>query len=93
MALQRIPFSRGLVLLFCTTLIIAVQEFYCHAFSSSLLARSSSTTSDNAVRLTGLLGRATSEDEDRSRPNIQVIRTSDDYVKFLEEDDRLCVIK
>lgn len=39
-----------------------------------------------------LLGHVTGEVEIRSRPNIFVIKTHEDYVKFLEEDDRLCVI-
>ena len=41
----------------------------------------------------GLFGKAADDDEDRSRPNIVVIRTHEDYVNFLEEDDRLCIIK
>lgn len=32
-------------------------------------------------------------EEDRSRPNIVVIKTHEDYVRFIEEDDRLCIIK
>lgn len=39
-----------------------------------------------------LSGHVTDEVEIRSRPNIFVIKTHEDYVKFLEEDDRLCVI-
>lgn len=39
-----------------------------------------------------LLGHAIDEVDIRIRPNIFVIKTHEDYVKFLEEDDRLCVI-
>lgn len=46
-----------------------------------------------------LFGKATTsneadDDEDRARrPNIVKINTHEQYVKFLEEDDRVCVIK
>lgn len=39
-----------------------------------------------------LSGHATDEVDIRTRANIFVIKTHEDYVKFLEEDDRLCVI-
>jgi len=33
------------------------------------------------------------DDDDRSRPNIVKIQTHQDYVDFLQEDDRLCLVK
>jgi len=33
------------------------------------------------------------DDDDRSRPNIVKIQTHQDYVNFLQEDDRLCLVK
>lgn len=39
-----------------------------------------------------LSGKATDE-EDRSRPNVVVLKTHEEYVNFLDLDDRLCVVK
>jgi len=33
------------------------------------------------------------EDDDRSRPNIVKIQSHQDYINFLQEDDRLCLVK
>lgn len=53
-----------------------------------------SPSATNFLRSTnGLSGKATDEEEDRSRPSIVRIKSHEDYVKFLEEDDRLCVVK
>mmetsp|Transcript_6409 Transcript_6409/g.15963 ORF Transcript_6409/g.15963 Transcript_6409/m.15963 type:complete len:278 (-) Transcript_6409:146-979(-) len=91
---------RRALLLACAVL-AALQQ--CHAFSS--YQYSSVTHSSTKFRITsqqypvqrtkiGLSAKAADNDqEDRSRPNIIVIKSHDDYVKFLEEDDRLCVIK
>mmetsp|Transcript_25840 Transcript_25840/g.41977 ORF Transcript_25840/g.41977 Transcript_25840/m.41977 type:complete len:318 (+) Transcript_25840:102-1055(+) len=60
------------------------------------------SSSSSTRRIEELFGKATSlsassadenSEEDRSRPKIVVIKTPEDHVKFLEEDDRLCVIK
>eukprot|EP00584_Thalassiosira_punctigera_P022093 CAMPEP_0172553886 /NCGR_PEP_ID=MMETSP1067-20121228/52232_1 /TAXON_ID=265564 ORGANISM="Thalassiosira punctigera, Strain Tpunct2005C2" /NCGR_SAMPLE_ID=MMETSP1067 /ASSEMBLY_ACC=CAM_ASM_000444 /LENGTH=266 /DNA_ID=CAMNT_0013342149 /DNA_START=165 /DNA_END=965 /DNA_ORIENTATION=+ len=95
-------------LLACTTALAAPQH-QCHAFSShpppltdpshvgpqslrqqlSFKASDASTTKPKI----DLFGKAADDKEDRSRPNIVVIKTHEDYVKFLEEDDRLCAIK
>lgn len=40
-----------------------------------------------------LFSAAADDEANRSRPKIVVIKNHEDYVKFLEEDDRLCVIK
>ena len=39
-----------------------------------------------------LSGRAGVDVEDRSRPNIVRITTHEDYLEFLQQDDRVCVI-
>lgn len=83
-------------------------QYQCHAFSScpSSLTRScvvrtslpqhllsgKHVDSTASVKI-GLSGTATDDEDDRSRPNIVVIKTHEDYVNFLEEDDRLCVVK
>lgn len=41
----------------------------------------------------GLLFSKAGSDDDLSRPNIVKIETHQDYVNFLEEDDRLCLVK
>lgn len=93
---------RRALLLACAALAV-LQQYQCHAFSfnpSSSLTHSSTkfriTSHQHSVQRTkiGLSGKATDNDkQDRSRPDIVVIESHDDYVKFLEEDDRLCVIK
>ncbi|KAL7495139.1 hypothetical protein ACHAWT_003718 [Skeletonema menzelii] len=42
-----------------------------------------------------LFSRASNDedDDDRSRPNIVKIQSHQDYVNFLQEDDRLCLVK
>ena len=42
-----------------------------------------------------MFGKVTYNEDERhhSRPNIVVINTHEQYIKFLEEDDRICVIK
>ena len=41
-----------------------------------------------------LSGRASNnDDEDRTRPNIVKIQSHQDYINFLQEDDRLCLVK
>jgi len=40
-----------------------------------------------------LVQASNNEDDDRSRPNIVKINTHEQYVKFLEEDDRIAIIK
>ena len=62
----------------------------CHAFSSYPPTQCRRDVRTNYI---GLYGKATNEEEDRSRPDIFVIKSHDDYVKFLEEDDRLVVLK
>lgn len=93
MATMHIISLRRALLLACTTL--AALQNPCHAFStcSSLLAHPSDVRISSRQHKIALSGRATHEEEDRSRPNIVVLKTHEDYVKFLEEDDRLCVVK
>ena len=40
-----------------------------------------------------LFSRVNEDDDDRSRPNIVKIQSHQDYVDFLQEDDRLCLVK
>ncbi|KAL9180308.1 hypothetical protein ACHAXT_008278 [Thalassiosira profunda] len=83
---------RTLLLALAVALAVLLHCRCCHAFTSraSPVARPSTGRQTATI---GLFGKAADEDEDRSRPNIVVIRTHEDYVKFLEEDDRLCIIK
>lgn len=97
-----IPFRRAL-LLACTAL--AALQYQCHAFCPSSLIEdvrlkspqqflsSKISIAASTTRPVRLSGKATDDEEDRSRPNIVVIKTHQDYIKFLDEDDRLCVIK
>ena len=83
----------------------ALAAHQCHAFSSyqsSLTLPSVGISSPQHLPLKmnvasstklGLFGQVTNDDEDHSCPSIVVIKTHEDYVKFLEEDDRLCVVK
>lgn len=99
---HNIPLRRAL-LLACTAL--AALQFPCHAFSpcpsssthhlfdSVRLGSQQSSPSSRSRCVTSQLHGTATEEEDRSRPDIVVIKTHEDYVKFLEEDDRLCVIK
>lgn len=68
--------------------------------TSNIIDNTSSSSSSRCLE--EFFGKATSlsassnnnnNEEDRSRPKIVLIKTPEDYVKFLEEDDRLCVIK
>ena len=107
MTLRAIPFRQAL-LLACTVLTGCQYNQSAHAFcsdftTSTLTPRVSSPqhllpsrtvfNSPAAPSVAALHGQASSDDEDRSRPNIVVIKTHEDYVNFLEEDDRLCIVK
>eukprot|EP00579_Thalassiosira_antarctica_P000564 CAMPEP_0201873714 /NCGR_PEP_ID=MMETSP0902-20130614/6147_1 /ASSEMBLY_ACC=CAM_ASM_000551 /TAXON_ID=420261 /ORGANISM="Thalassiosira antarctica, Strain CCMP982" /LENGTH=266 /DNA_ID=CAMNT_0048400387 /DNA_START=66 /DNA_END=866 /DNA_ORIENTATION=+ len=96
-----ISFRRALLLAYT-----ALAAHQCHAFSSypSSLTRPSDVGISSPQHLPlkmnvasstklGLFGQVTNDDEDHSCPSIVVIKTHEDYVKFLEEDDRLCVVK
>lgn len=81
----------------------AALQFRCHAFSSSPSPLSRRSPGGSSIRagegFRPSAGKAVADDhvgdgeEDRSRPNIVVIKTHEDYVRFIEEDDRLCIIK
>ena len=77
---------RALLLPMCLAVVVVT----CHAFSSYPPTQCRRDVRTNYI---GLYGKATNEEEDRSRPDIFVIKSHDDYVKFLEEDDRLVVLK
>lgn len=96
---------RRVLLLLCIAELVALHH-QCHAFTpylnppstagrSSQRLRTSSLKTDlaSSINSLALLGKVTDDDEDRSRPKIVVIKTAEDYVNFLEEDDRLCVVK
>ena len=103
---RAIPFRQAL-LLACTVLTGCQHNQSAHAFCSDLTTtltpRVSSPQhllpsrtvfhSPATTPVTALHAQASSDDEDRSRPNIVVIKTHEDYVNFLEEDDRLCIVK
>lgn len=52
----------------------------------------SSATTAGVALAAALSGRAGVDVEDRSRSNIVRITTHEDYLEFLQQDDRVCVI-
>jgi len=106
--LQLMSLRQAVLLMLCTTLAALHPCHSFSTRASSLAVRSTledvgissrqhivsfgSRKNDNLLS-TVLSGRASAEEEDRSRPNIVVLKTHEDYVNFLEEDDRLCVVK
>eukprot|EP01083_Nonionella_stella_P237604 833368_1 len=107
MTLHDISFRRA-ILLACTAVAALQYQCHAFSSYPSSLARSSDarinlpqhhhhlSANGNVDRIgtkLELSGKATDDEEDRSRPKIVVIKTHEEYVNFLEEDDRLCVIK
>ena len=92
------PLRRTIFLAY--TAFVAQQQLS-NAFTSHLSTRAQpqlnirfgSSTLHSLQSGTALYHGATEEEEDRSRPNIVKIKTHEDYVNFLEEDDRICVVK
>lgn len=86
-------------LLFACIAALAAVRFQCTAFSTTSPASSLALRSEGGIvhrskiRPLSVKAEDDEDDGDRSRPNIVVIKSHEDYVKFLEEDDRLCVIK
>ena len=89
-----------LLLLFpvATALLIQCQAFQSRAHSFSCIPhpkRINLPAQTNVEKTKFSLFRDTTNDdeEEHMRPNIVVIEKQEDFVKFLEEDDRLCVVK
>jgi len=88
-------FRRALLLAYMACAFSALQ-YQCHAFASysSSLTHFPGPNVDVAISPKHrMFGKVTSDEEVRGRPNIVVIKNHEDYVNFLEEDDRLCIIK
>ena len=75
----------------------------CSAFFSPLLPSCRQRSSPRQItskqnptineNTSALFSNIDDDDDDRSRPNIIKIQTHQDYVNFLEEDDRICLVK
>ena len=64
-----------------------------HIFSNQQRQRSIIDENTSVLLFSRASRNDNDDDDDRSRPNIVKIQSHQDYVDFLQEDDRLCMVK
>lgn len=72
--------------------ILATYVIKCEAFIHHAASITNKYNKYQAVVLPKMVASRDLDEEQKTR-NVVVISKSDDYVKFLEEDNQLCVIK